>query len=287
MRVASRFLPVLGLVLQTAMAQSPSPAPQAPLAKSAPQFTVQDGGVRETLESIVIPPKAEAPFTLTLQTEWIKTLYDGGTVTSVNQRRIARDGKGRVYQERWFLVPKNGKVESEMTTIQISDPTAHTLYNCFMLETPHQCVLSYYTPSTTSVYKQNSVKTGELTNDRGSAVHEELGPQVISGIETTGTRDSVVYNPWVFGNDRRTTAMWEYWYSPDLGINLLSIVSDPRFGKQVFTVTDVMLGEPDVKLFELPEGFKVVDRRPPTTPKVNIEPRPRAVIEENGASSNN
>jgi hypothetical protein len=92
---------------------------------------VQDGGVRETLESIVIPPKAGAPFTLTLQTEWVKTLYDGGTITAVNQRRIARDAKGRIDQERWFLVPKNGKVDSQMTTIQITDPNSDILYNCF------------------------------------------------------------------------------------------------------------------------------------------------------------
>ena len=285
MRLACRLFPLLCLAVQIALAQTP--AAQAPPPKAAPQFTVMDGGVRETLESIVIPPKPNAPFTLTLQTEWIKTLYDGGTITTVNQRRIARDGKGRVYQERWFLVPKNGKVESEMTTIQITDPNAHTLYNCFMLEKPHQCVLSYYSATTNAVYKQNTVKTGELSNDRGSAIHDELGKQVINGLETTGTRDSVIYNPWVFGNDRKTTAMWEYWYSPDLGVNLLSIVSDPRFGKQVFTVTDIMLGEPDVKLFDLPEGFEVVDRRPSTPPKVNTEPRPRAVIEENGTSSNN
>ena len=51
----------------------------------------EDGGVSETLQSIVVPPKAGAPFTLTLETEWVKTLYDGGTVTFVNKRRIARD----------------------------------------------------------------------------------------------------------------------------------------------------------------------------------------------------
>jgi len=282
----SVFLSLTCTALQLAVAQTPARPDSAP-PKATPQFTVQDGGVRETLESIVIPPKAGAPFTITLQTEWIKTLYDGGTITTVNQRRIARDGKGRVYQERWFLVPKNGKIDSQMTTIQLTDPTAHTLYNCFMLEKPHQCVLTYYSPTTTSVYRQAAVKTGELSNDRGSAIHEELGKQVISGLETTGTRDSVIYNQWIFGNDRKTTAMWEYWYSPELGINLLSIVSDPRFGKQVFTVSDVMLGEPDVKLFDLPEGFEVVDHRPPTPPKVNTDPRPRAVIEESGSSSNN
>jgi hypothetical protein len=266
------------LIPEVTAAQKESAGPTPAPLKAAPQYNVQDGGVRETLESIVIPPKAGAPFTLNLQTEWIKTLYDGGTITSVNQRRIARDSKGRIYQERWFLVPKNGKVESQMTTIQISDPTAHTHYNCFMLEKPHQCVLSYFAPSTSAVFKQG-VTTGEMPNDQGSTIHEELGKQLISGIETTGTRDSVIYNPWVFGNDRKATALWEYWYSPELGVNLLSIVSDPRFGKQVFTVTDVMLGEPDVKLFDLPEGFQVVDRRPNNPPKINSNPTPREVLE--------
>ena len=81
------------------------PAAQAP--KQKVQFVnTQDGGVREVLESIAVPPKAGAPFTLTLETEWQKLLYDGGTVTFVNKRRIARDAAGRVYQERWALVPK-------------------------------------------------------------------------------------------------------------------------------------------------------------------------------------
>src|ERR1700676_3558792 len=69
---------------QTATAQGPQGAQQ-----KQQQFYVQDGGTRETLESIAITPKAGAPFTLTLQTEAVRTLYDGGTVTMVNQRKIA------------------------------------------------------------------------------------------------------------------------------------------------------------------------------------------------------
>jgi hypothetical protein len=198
---------------------------------------------------------------LTLQTEWVKTLYDGGSITSVNQRRIARDSKGRIYQERWFLVPKNGNVDSRMTTIQIADPNAHTLYNCFMLEQPHTCVLSGYTPSSAAVFKEASPKPGELASGEGTALHEDLGTQLIEGMETTGTRDAVIYNPGVFGNDRKVTVEREYWYSTQLGINLLSIRSDPRFGKQTFRAMNLMLSEPDAKLFELPDGFKVEDRR--------------------------
>lgn len=233
------------------------------------QFYVQDGGTRETLESIVITPKAGAPFTLTLETEAVRTLYDGGTVTMVNQRKIARDATGKIYQERWFLVPKNGKIESKMTTIQISDPNAHTHYNCFMLEEKHVCELTTFAPSTTAVYKMEGPPPGPLPNDAGTVIHEDLGKQLVSGVETTGTRDATIYNPGVFGNDRKVTVEREFWYSPLLGINLLSKRSDPRFGTQTFTVTNLILSEPDVKLFDLPEGFKVVDARQDAPAEVN------------------
>jgi hypothetical protein len=254
----------------TSSAQTVSTAPGAqPQGEQKPvqQFYAQDGGTREVLESIVIPPKAQAPFSLLLQTEWVKTLSDGGTITSVNERHIARDSKGRIYQERWFLVPKNGKIESQMTTIQISDPNAHTLYNCFMLEEPKQCVLSTYTPSTSAVYKFESPKTGTLPDEAGSVIHDNLGKQLISGLETIGTKDAVIYNPGVFGNDRKMTVEREFWYSPQLGINLLSKRTDPRFGTQTFTATNLILSEPDPHLFDLPAGFKVVDRRQSLPPE--------------------
>jgi hypothetical protein len=37
-------------------------------------------------------------------------------------------------------------------------------------------------------------------------------------------------------------------------------------GKQIFTITDVSLSEPEPALFELPEGFQVVDRRKTAPP---------------------
>ena len=62
----------------------------------------------------------------------MKQLYDGGTTTLVNKRRIARDAAGRVYQERWALVPKNDpRVQSIQNMIQIHDPLTHTRYDCF------------------------------------------------------------------------------------------------------------------------------------------------------------
>jgi hypothetical protein len=65
--------------------------------------TVQtyDGGTRQVLESIFIPPLTHAPFSLTLETEWTRTMANGGTYTLVNKRQIIRDSAARIYQERW------------------------------------------------------------------------------------------------------------------------------------------------------------------------------------------
>jgi len=244
---------------------------QAPAAQTPPapakQVHAQDGGVREILESIVIPPKAQAPFSSTLQTEWVRSLADGGSITLVNERRIVRDGNGRIYQERWLLVPKNGKQQSTMTTIQISDPNNHTHYNCF--PATRDCELGLYGPTTSTGFDvQGAAATGPLPDDMGYSIHEDLGKQLTSGLETVGTRENTIYNPGVFGNDRKITVSREFWFSPKLGINLISKRSDPRFGTQTFTITNLILSEPDPQLFELPEGYKVVDLRP-TPPPAN------------------
>ena len=49
-------------------------APTAPVPRPIQQMLDEDGGIRETLESIVITPMARAPFTATLQTEWVRNL---------------------------------------------------------------------------------------------------------------------------------------------------------------------------------------------------------------------
>lgn len=257
MRFFASLLFLLSLLATSVFAQSAGTGRETSAQQTAQQFREQDGGVTETLQSIFIPPKMQAPFSLTLHTEWVKTLADGGTITLVNQRRISRDSRGRISQERAFLVPKTGKVESHPYLLQIADPQAHAVYNCFK-DARHQCVQLTYSGSTSTEYKPASRPTGELPNGLGRTEHEDLGKQLIEGIETIGTRDRTIYNPGVFGNDQSMTVEREYWYSPQLGINLLSILSDPRVGKQTFRAADIVQSEPEAGLFKLPAGFKVV-----------------------------
>ena len=227
-----------------------------------PQFHApgQDGGVREVLESIVIPPIPQAPFTTTLDTESVKYSGDGASMTFVNERHIARDGQGRVYGERWSFVPKGGKLESTMNWIQIADPKRRTLYNCAVEQ--HICDLLVYDP-TGALSALSPVKCSSIphSHSEGNVKCEDLGSRNIAGINTVGTRVTTIIEPGTMGNDQPLTSISEYWHSEELGINLLSIRSSPFFGKQTFSITELTAGEPDPQLFEVPSGFKINDQR--------------------------
>jgi hypothetical protein len=228
---------------------------------AATNTTMRDGGVTETLQSIYIPPLVNAPFTATVHTEWTRPLSDGGTYTVVNQRQVARDRNGRIFEERWLLVPKDGRFKSQKNVIQIADPNEHTLYNCFPLQHPQRCYLQAFAERAQTTARPAIGQSGPLADNSGFTTHEELGGRDIEGMETRGFRDTTTLNVGVFGNDRPMVTTREFWYADKIGVNLVSIVDGPRTGKQTFTLSDINLTDPDMQLFELPAGFEIVDQR--------------------------
>jgi hypothetical protein len=60
-----------------------------------------------------------------------------------------------------------------MTTVQIADPNARTLYNCFFVGAKKNiCELKTYAVNTTG-----KTVSGDLPENQGSFVHEDLGKQ--------------------------------------------------------------------------------------------------------------
>jgi hypothetical protein len=92
---------------------------------------------------------------------------------------------------------------------------------------------------------------------------ENLGTEMIGGVETVGQRETTTLEPGTIGNDAQLYITKEFWYSPQLGINLRVKRSDPRYGTQIFEVSDISRSEPDPKFFSVPAGFSVTDRRTP------------------------
>lgn len=220
---------------------------------------VEDGGMNEVLESIAVPSIAKAPFYATLDTEWERPLLGGGSYTFENERHIARDSAGRVYQERWYLVPKNGKIKTQMYFIQIFDPVAHDSYWCSVRE--RACAIRAYYPPPNVAFGTDVDEKGALPDGWGFVTKEDLGKENVAGVDTIGVRETTTVNPWMAGNDRPMNIVHEYWHSVLLNINLVSMVTDPRLGTQSFKIVAISTSEPDAQLFLPPAGYKVADER--------------------------
>src|ERR1700723_2673767 len=91
----------------------------------APDYRAQ-----QFLIALYFGPKPNAPFTATAKAGWLKVKPDDSTITSWNERTAARDMDGRIFQERRFLVPDDGKRQPGLRLLEYSDPLQHTFYNC-------------------------------------------------------------------------------------------------------------------------------------------------------------
>jgi hypothetical protein len=193
-------------------------------------------------------------FSGTVNTESIQKLANGSAITLKNHRAIARDQAGRIFQERRLLVPEDGKHESIVTQIEISDPVSQQLLICIPKEQVCQVELFSVPEFAAPDNARTSVRRAGLTV-------QDLGKQSIGGLETVGSVETGIIETGAIGNDSPIEIRREYWYSPLLGINLISQLDDPRIGTQKFEVSDIAVGEPDPKLFTVPSHFKLIDLR--------------------------
>jgi hypothetical protein len=226
------------------------------LAQDQPTMHAPDGGTRERLESLTILPTTNAPFTATVTTEWMKILVDGSKQTNWNHRTIARDSSGRIFQERRFFTPNGDKVATLITELDYADPNRHELYVCM----PQQktCYLHpYYAPQFV-----NLPPTGPQPQGRSEITREELGRKTVEDVDVLGSREITTINAGAMGNERAEPIVKEFWYSPKLGINVITKRFDPRSGAQNFVVSNINQSEPDPKMFEPPAGFNVVNMIP-------------------------
>lgn len=232
---------------------------------SAVAQTQSDGGIgvdgqgNQVLESIHVPPIAGAPFSLTLSTEWTRPLLQGGTFTVENQRPIKRDSRGRIYEERWLLSPKGSNIPSRRSYIQIYDPTAETFYECS--DRTHICELYDWPKTQRAPETPIRTESGPLPGGRGFRTREDRGVETFAGLPVHSYRDTTVVNPGVMGNDSPMTYTRDLRYSEALRFNLSSVLQTPAVGEQRFRVTEIVTAEPEAKWFEVPEGYRVVDKR--------------------------
>jgi hypothetical protein len=221
-------------------------------AQEQPTMHAPDGGTRERIESLTILPTLNAPFTATVTTELTKILADGSKQTNWNRRTVARDSSGRIFQERRFFAANGNKLPTKVSELDYADPGRHELDVC-RPESKTCFVYPYYAPEAARM-----MPAGPLANGAGTVTREELGRNSIENVDVIGSREITTLNAGAVGNERVEPVVKEFWYSPRLQINVITKRFDPRFGSQNFVVSDIHQSEPDPKLFEVPEGYRVV-----------------------------
>jgi hypothetical protein len=212
-----------------------------------------DGGTRQQLESIAIPPIQSAPFTAVVTTEWTRIMPDGSTGTTKNHRTVARDSLGRVFQERRYFSPDGDKQMTQISELDYQDPTLHQLLVC--RTNTRVCTMYRYDMPTTVALP----KVGPLPNGMGTETREEQGKKTIDDVDVVGSREVTTLNAGVMGNEKPEPIVKEFWYSPRLGINVITKRFDPRASAvQNFVVGSINLAEPNPQMFEPPPGYRIV-----------------------------
>ena len=86
---------------------------------------------------------------------------------------------------------------------------------------------------------------------------EELGKQIIEGVEAEGTRTTVTIPAGEIGNERPIEIVSERWYSPELQLVVMTRHSDPRMGETTYKLTNINRAEPAKSLFEVPSDYTI------------------------------
>lgn len=87
---------------------------------------------------------------------------------------------------------------------------------------------------------------------------EQLGKQMIEGVETIGTRSTYTIPVGEIGNTLPIAIVEETWYSPELDLMVLTKNRDPRSGETTYRLTNLNRSEPDRALFEIPTDYTFV-----------------------------
>jgi hypothetical protein len=236
------------------------------------------------------------PYSADTSTETVQTLTDGNRIVHQTVSKFYRDSEGRTRREETF-----GNVDPEHPSphevkVFIDDPVNGTSY---VLDNGSKSAEKMQRTSKI-LDEQNAEGDGSRimfkstidseSGGQGAPVHmmvkfrddhsgnpstivmkipdenrdvvkEDLGTRTISGVECSGTRQTITIPSGAIGNEKPISIVRETWFSPAIGAVVESTSDDPRFGKTTYQLTNVQLSEPPRTLFDPPADFKVNGRK--------------------------
>ena len=79
----------------------------------------------------------------------------------------------------------------------------------------------------------------------------------IEGVQAEGTRNVVTIPAGTIGNQAPIEMVSERWFSPELGVVVMSRRTDPRFGETTYRLQNIARGEPSPELFQVPSDYTI------------------------------
>jgi hypothetical protein len=225
-----------------------------------------------------------APYSAEIVTELNQTLADGNHISRRSTGRVYRDGEGRIRREE---DRQNGTV-----AISIVDGVAGVSYR---LEPETRIAWKTSSATATAIMKELDEKRLEERRKMERAVAEGARPAVpppppvpppgglpraggppppppapgderhvgalekktIEGVVVEGRRNTTTIPAGQIGNEQPIAIVSEEWRSPELNLLVMTRHSDPRMGESSYRLTNIVRGEPDPGLFQVPAGYTI------------------------------
>lgn len=159
---------------------------------------------------------------------------------------VGADGEGRRFEFRVAQGGSGGHSRVMMTSPLGAAPAPAD--RVALTETEHFAVGTG--AGSSYMFRQNS-------GSNSKEVKENLGKQMIEGVEAEGTRSTITIPAGEIGNERPIEIVSERWYSPELQMVVMTRHSDPRTGETTYKLTNINRTEPVKSLFEVPAGYTI------------------------------
>ncbi|MGC2621493.1 MAG: hypothetical protein WA414_20790 [Acidobacteriaceae bacterium] len=204
------------------------------------------------------------PYSATTVTTHDETLVDGTKIHRVTKVFRARDSQGRSRYESLPPDPSESPVRpSGFSTWTIEDPVAGQE---IQLDSRQRLAVVRTFPKTLPDTSNATAVHGVvgMTMDATTPFPtiEKLPPRTICGVYAEGTRTIDIVPAGVRGNDRPITTIQDVWEAPDLKISMFVRVTNPHSGETTSEVQNLSREEPAPELFQIPEGYRVVQQLP-------------------------
>jgi hypothetical protein len=202
------------------------------------------------VRSVFVTPISGVPF-MAIVTEQRTTRQPDGTLSAMKSfHAIARNSAGVIYNENRPLRPANSASDPPVMTSHIYDP--QTRLNTFIY--PQQKAYEQRRlarPPAVVPPTLNAIPEASVLPESQFSQQKDLGNKTMEGVTVHGVL--------VTQKVEDVTVTDEYWYSSDLRLNMLIKHEDPRSGSATITVTQVSRTEPDEGIFQIPQGYKLLN----------------------------